>query len=83
MQMLLLLSFFFGALLFASLLAWKNLRLGRGDRRGALRLALFIFALQMLGWLGVSTRITSQPLARLIFCSTAFGGRSSKPALSD
>jgi hypothetical protein len=50
MQMLLLLSFFFGALLFASLLAWKNLRLGRGDRRGALRLALFIFALQMLGW---------------------------------
>jgi Protein kinase domain len=30
-------------LLGASLLAWRNLRLGRGDRQGAFRLAAFIF----------------------------------------
>jgi serine/threonine protein kinase len=33
------------------LLAFKNLRLGRGDRRGAFRLALFFFTLQMLVYL--------------------------------
>lgn len=33
------------------LLAFKNLRLGRGDRRGAFRLALFVFTLQMLVYL--------------------------------
>jgi serine/threonine-protein kinase len=33
------------------LLAFKNLRLGRGDRRGAFRLALFVCALQMLFYL--------------------------------
>lgn len=32
----------------AVLLAVRNLRLGRGDPRGALRLAFFVFALQML-----------------------------------
>jgi serine/threonine-protein kinase len=33
------------------LLAFRNLRLGRGDRRGAFRLALFSFTLQMLVYL--------------------------------
>ncbi len=33
------------------LLAFKNLRLGRGDRRGAFRLAIFFFALRMLVYL--------------------------------
>ena len=28
----------------AGLLAWRNIRLGRGDRRGLFRLALFAFA---------------------------------------
>jgi serine/threonine-protein kinase len=32
------------------LLAWRNLRLGRGDRRGALRLAQYIFVLCLLAW---------------------------------
>lgn len=35
----------------SALLARHNLRLGRGDRRGAFRLALYIFAAQMLAWL--------------------------------
>jgi serine/threonine-protein kinase len=35
----------------SALLAFKNLRLGRGDRKGAFRLALFVFALQMMVYL--------------------------------
>jgi Protein kinase domain len=35
----------------AFLLARRNLRLGRGDRKGAFKLGLFIFMLQMIAWL--------------------------------
>jgi hypothetical protein len=35
----------------ALLLARRNLKLGRGDRRGAFRVAAFIFSLTMTGWL--------------------------------
>ncbi|HEX7149853.1 MAG TPA: serine/threonine-protein kinase [Thermoanaerobaculia bacterium] len=41
---------YFGAITLAALLAWKNLRLGRGDRRGAFRLALFIFTTRVISW---------------------------------
>jgi serine/threonine-protein kinase len=34
----------------SALLAFRNLRLGRGDRRGAFRLALFYFTLLMAAW---------------------------------
>ena len=40
----------FGVILTALFLARKNLRRGRGDRRGAGRLAVFIFAVTMLAW---------------------------------
>ncbi|MBD0370988.1 MAG: protein kinase [Pyrinomonadaceae bacterium] len=33
-----------------ALVAWHNVRLGRGDRRGAARLALFVFILAELNW---------------------------------
>ena len=46
-----LLVLYFGAMALAALLAWKNLRLGRGDRRGAFRLVLFIFATRFLYWI--------------------------------
>jgi serine/threonine-protein kinase len=39
------------ALVGSVLLAFRNLRLGRGDRRGAFRLALFVFIVQMLAYL--------------------------------
>jgi serine/threonine-protein kinase len=39
------------AILGAALLARRNLRLGRGDRRGAFRLALYMFSLVMLHWI--------------------------------
>jgi serine/threonine-protein kinase len=47
----LMLAFYFGALALGALLAWRNLRLGRGDRRGAFRLALLTFTLRMFMWL--------------------------------
>ncbi|HEX2165233.1 MAG TPA: hypothetical protein VHM02_14910, partial [Thermoanaerobaculia bacterium] len=34
----------------AVVLARRNLRLGRGDRRGALRVAAFVFVVDFLGW---------------------------------
>jgi predicted Ser/Thr protein kinase len=45
-----LLTLFFGALALGVLLAWRNLRLGRGDRRGAFRLALFFFVCRIAYW---------------------------------
>ena len=40
-----------GALLvFGSILAWRNMKLGRGDRNGAWRLAAFVFSLAMITW---------------------------------
>src|SRR5437763_3089283 len=42
---------FFVILLGAALLARRNLKMGRGDRRGALRLAAFVFVLEMIAWL--------------------------------
>ena len=34
----------------AAILAWQNLRKGRGDRRGALQIAAAVFIAAMLGW---------------------------------
>jgi serine/threonine-protein kinase len=39
---------FFIVVLGGVLLAWRNVRLGRGDRKGAFRLALFMFTINML-----------------------------------
>jgi len=55
----LLFTFYFGALTLAALLAWRNLRLGRGDRRGAFRLALFTFALRMIHWVFIAHHVPS------------------------
>jgi serine/threonine-protein kinase len=46
-----LLAVFFAILIVAALMALKNLRLGRGDRRGAFRVAVFLFLLRMGEWL--------------------------------
>ncbi|HET6202922.1 MAG TPA: serine/threonine-protein kinase [Planctomycetota bacterium] len=43
-------GWYLGVLVGGALLARRNLRLGRGDRRGALRLALFVFATRILSW---------------------------------
>ncbi len=38
-------------LVISAMLARRNLRLGRGDRRGAFRLAVFVFAARTVAWL--------------------------------
>ncbi|MDP9190792.1 MAG: serine/threonine protein kinase [Acidobacteriota bacterium] len=48
---------YFGAIALAALLAWKNVRLGRGDRRGALRLMIFIFVTRLIDWIFVTHHV--------------------------
>ncbi len=43
---------FVTVLAIAAIVAWRNVRRGRGDRRGALRLALYLGAARMLWFLG-------------------------------
>ncbi|MBV8856830.1 MAG: serine/threonine protein kinase [Acidobacteria bacterium] len=50
---------FFAMMAGAALLARHNLRLGRGDRRGALRLASFVFAGTLLDWLLTAHHVPS------------------------
>ncbi|MBI1786555.1 MAG: protein kinase [Acidobacteria bacterium] len=45
-EMVLLAALLFGG----AALAWRNLRTGRGDRKGAARLAAFVFGVLTLGW---------------------------------
>jgi hypothetical protein len=41
----------------AGVLAWRNFRLGRGDRKGALRVAFFIFCAGLLAWLFLANHV--------------------------
>ncbi|MEP6995218.1 MAG: hypothetical protein ABI968_11900, partial [Acidobacteriota bacterium] len=45
----------------ALVFARRNLRLGRGDRRGALRVSAFVFVLSMLTWLFSAHHMTELP----------------------
>ncbi len=54
---------------FAWFLARRNWRLGRGDRRGALTLALFVAALQLVIWFGAM-----HPVPRSELFALAMGG---------
>lgn len=40
---------FFGVLAAAALLGWRNIQLGRSDKRGAFRLAFFVFVVSEIG----------------------------------
>jgi tRNA A-37 threonylcarbamoyl transferase component Bud32 len=48
---ILLLTIFITVIIGSALLALRNLKLGRGDRKGAFRLAVFVFVLFFLRWL--------------------------------
>jgi serine/threonine-protein kinase len=43
----------------AVLLAWRNFRTGRGDMRGASRLAAFVFNVEMLKWLCTAHHVST------------------------
>ncbi len=49
--LVILLTVFITVMVGGAFLAWRNLRLGRGDRKGAFRLAAFMFAVFFLRWL--------------------------------
>ena len=56
----LLLTIFLTVMVGSTLLAWRNLRLGRGDRKGAFRLAAFVFAVFFLRWLFVKHHVLTE-----------------------
>jgi len=59
----LILTIIIGCGIGGGLLARRNLRLGRGDRRGAFRMGLFIFMVSILGWVfGANHAPTSSPI---------------------
>jgi len=54
-------------------LAWRNLRLGRGDRRGASRLAVFVFAASMVAWFFGAHHVPSFDELGLFLQNSAWG----------
>lgn len=56
---LLLLSIFIIVMFASALLALRNVKLGRGDRKGAFRLAAFVFATYFLRWLFTSHHVAT------------------------
>jgi serine/threonine-protein kinase len=64
----LLLTVFITVMLGGVFLAWRNLRLGRGDRKGAFRLAVFVFGLSFLRWLFTDHHVATEAEA-VIFLS--------------
>ena len=57
-------------LILAAFLAWRNIRLGRGDTRGALRLAAFVLFLAMLWWLCDASHVPTASRIRKLHRST-------------
>jgi serine/threonine-protein kinase len=57
---MLLLAIFITAMVGSAFLAWRNLRLGRGDRKGAFRLAAFVFVATFLNWLFASHHVSTE-----------------------
>ncbi len=60
-------------LAFGALLARRNLRLGRGDRKGALRLALYVFALAMIVSVLGAGHVPSGPEEFALFITSLAG----------
>ena len=64
-----------GGVVFAALMAWRNLRMGRGDRQGAIRLAAFAF---LLGIAQFALRCMALPWDSISLkpqCRTRSGGQ--------
>ena len=62
------------AMLAGVLVARRNLRLGRGDRKGAFRLAIYLLAITSLGWLlGYHHVPTQQELGIFLVAFSVFG----------
>ncbi len=46
-----------GLLVFGSILAWRNVKLRRGDQHGAWRIAAFVFSLTMITWVAGASHV--------------------------
>lgn len=64
---ILLLATFITVMLGSAFLAWRNLRLGRGDRKGAIRLTAFVFVVMFLRWLFANHHVTTEDEALNFF----------------
>jgi hypothetical protein len=62
--LVLLLGIFITVLVGSSLLALRNVKLGRGDRKGAFRLAAFLLGVFFLQWLFTSHHVATETEAR-------------------
>jgi hypothetical protein len=60
-----------------ALLAWRNLRLGRGDRKGARRIAAFVFLCFTSVWVLATVHVASLWEIRLLFVGISEAGFSS------
>ena len=58
---------YFGSMAAGLLLARRNIRLGRGDRRGAGRLAVTVFLLRLAAWILQATHTTVLPREQDLF----------------
>lgn len=56
----LILSVFIIVMLGSALLAFRNLKLGRGDRKGAFRLAMCVLIVRFVGWLFASHHVAAE-----------------------
>ena len=55
-----------------SLLAVRNIRLGRSDRRGALRLGVYLFVIRMLAWLFMPRHFAGATASAVFFSHLAW-----------
>jgi Protein kinase domain len=60
------------AVLLSCVVARRNARLGRGDRRGATRLAAFVFALMLLAWALGATHVPDLDELLLLLTATSW-----------
>jgi len=65
--------FLFMLVIGGSLLARRNLRLGRGDRRGAFRVALFVFLLAAFSWVLQAHHVLALSEIGLFFSFLGYG----------
>lgn len=56
---ILLVAVIFTVLATGGVLAWRNLRRGRGDRQGAFRLALALFVISVIAWIFWASHVSS------------------------
>jgi serine/threonine-protein kinase len=63
----------FGLIVGGGLLARRNLRLGRGDRRGAVRVAAYVFFVLALAWVLQAPHVPTFSEVGLVFSFLAYG----------